>query len=435
MNIVCVICSDLLTPSEDVFHTPCGHIFHYPCLIQWLERSKTCPQCREKTTEAKIHRIYFNFSNNDTIKEDATCLQQKLDNLTFQVRLKDKNISNLTESNEKLEKMTTGLRQEVRKIESEMNGKNSAIHALKEQIKFYKQRCLDTESYVRENECLKKRLDNLKNIQNLIDLSIDEVDDAIMMTSDCSKLVTYISVLKRELAVMSRKSKEIREKYKKLHLENLNISTENKMLVEERVKRRELEKQVINCESEKIALQTQLLEMQKEERKCICNKASKISLESQDSLQVEHDRKSDIAINDSVLDLEHSLKLEKDDNWINSSNTENFQRSVPIKSSYYLVKNGIKRQASNNSLQVPPILMKKSRFNQPTQKTASGSGMSFDGFGGHAKYDQFPNPISSSHVKKIREIREIRDALKTKQLKLNAGNNQSLIDLLMIYDI
>jgi hypothetical protein len=51
--------------------------------------------------------------------------------------------------------------------------------------------------------------------------------------------------------------------------------------------------------------------------------------------------------------------------------------------------------------------------------------MSFDGFGGHAKYDKFPSPISNSHVKKVRE------ALKTKKLKPDAGNNQSLIDLLM----
>lgn len=38
MNIVCVICSDRLTPSDDVFYTPCGHIFHFACLTQWLER-------------------------------------------------------------------------------------------------------------------------------------------------------------------------------------------------------------------------------------------------------------------------------------------------------------------------------------------------------------------------------------------------------------
>lgn len=38
MHISCVICSDLFVPTSDVFITGCGHLFHYPCLIQWIER-------------------------------------------------------------------------------------------------------------------------------------------------------------------------------------------------------------------------------------------------------------------------------------------------------------------------------------------------------------------------------------------------------------
>lgn len=52
--------------------------------------------------------------------------------------------------------------------------------------------------------------------------------------------------------------------------------------------------------------------------------------------------------------------------------------------------------------------------------------MTFDGFGGHAKYDKFPNPNPSLHVKKIRE------EVKTKRSKLDTGNNQKLSDILLI---
>jgi len=54
--------------------------------------------------------------------------------------------------------------------------------------------------------------------------------------------------------------------------------------------------------------------------------------------------------------------------------------------------------------------------------------MSFDGFGGHAKYDKFPNPISSSHVKKTRE-----DSKMNKPKYLDTGDNQKINDLLMFY--
>ncbi|XP_071650776.1 uncharacterized protein [Temnothorax longispinosus] len=237
MSIVCVICSDLLAPSDDVFHTPCGHIFHFTCLIQWLERSKTCPQCRDRTIEQTIRRIYFNFSNSDNIAEDADAsLQNRIDSLILQLKLRDENLK-LTEANGKLETQTAGLKQEVRNFESEMKGKNSVILALKEQIKFYKQQCSDANNYRKENEHLKKNLQHLKNVQSRINSSRREVDDKIMMTSDFSKLTTHIAVLKKELKHMSNKSREVREKYKKLQQEYTRASIENKVLTESRESR------------------------------------------------------------------------------------------------------------------------------------------------------------------------------------------------------
>jgi len=94
--------------------------------------------------------------------EDATALQQKVDNMTFQVKLKDKDISNLTETREKLENMIAGLRTEVKRVESEMNSKNCVIHALKEQIKFYKVQCQDMDGQKKELERLKKNVENLR---------------------------------------------------------------------------------------------------------------------------------------------------------------------------------------------------------------------------------------------------------------------------------
>jgi hypothetical protein len=38
MNISCAICSDLFVAASDVCATGCGHVFHYACLLQWLER-------------------------------------------------------------------------------------------------------------------------------------------------------------------------------------------------------------------------------------------------------------------------------------------------------------------------------------------------------------------------------------------------------------
>lgn len=135
-------------------------IIIYLCIS--LYRSKSCPQCREKTNQNKIHRIYFNFSNNDTIVEDTSVLQDKVDKLTFQILLKDKDIKYYSEKNENLEKQNSGLRSEVRKTESEVREKETAIYALKEQIKYFRQQCSEVDVINQEVIRLRKKVENFK---------------------------------------------------------------------------------------------------------------------------------------------------------------------------------------------------------------------------------------------------------------------------------
>lgn len=73
MIISCCICCDILLPDSDLLHLKCGHIFHDQCLLEWMKRSKTCPQCRKKTFRPT--RVYPNFTT--TSMDDAS--QQVLD--------------------------------------------------------------------------------------------------------------------------------------------------------------------------------------------------------------------------------------------------------------------------------------------------------------------------------------------------------------------
>ncbi|XP_018047569.1 PREDICTED: E3 ubiquitin-protein ligase TRAIP-like [Atta colombica] len=439
MNLICVICSELLVPSDDIFHTPCGHIFHYACLLQWLERSKTCPQCRVITTTRTIHRLYFNFSNNDSIAEDPASLQNKIDNLNFQLKLKDKNLSNLTEDNDKLKNQTAGLRHRIYEVESEVINQNSAIHAYKDQIKFYKQQCSNAENDRKENEELKKKLKFLKNVQNLIDdSSTSNVENITMQTDDVSKLRIYIGILKKELDSMREKSKELRNKCRNEQQKFMQVSKKNKFLVQECAKQNELkqhstelEEQLKRCETEKISLQTQLFNMQIEPQKCVCYNKISVQQESyeQENLK-EHKEsytvKSNKTMNEYMPKMEYISKLKKS----SSINLDDSTENIPWNKSqdfFSTRDHGIKRH-KNNNLKIPSTLVKKSRIDSLNQKTASGSGMSFDGFGGHAKYDKFPNPISSSHVKKTRE-----DSKMNKPKYLDTGDNQKINDLLMFY--
>lgn len=42
----CTICLSEFEIEEDVRRLPCMHLFHIPCVDQWLTTNKKCPICR-----------------------------------------------------------------------------------------------------------------------------------------------------------------------------------------------------------------------------------------------------------------------------------------------------------------------------------------------------------------------------------------------------
>lgn len=42
----CVICLDDIGSNGDVVATNCGHVYHSVCLCSWIQKSRTCPECR-----------------------------------------------------------------------------------------------------------------------------------------------------------------------------------------------------------------------------------------------------------------------------------------------------------------------------------------------------------------------------------------------------
>lgn len=77
-------------------------------------------------------------------------MQGRIDSLKFQILLNEKNIKHYTSKNAILEKQNAGLRQEVRKVESEINQKT--IYDLKEQIKYFKEKSLQYEKKLSQRE-------------------------------------------------------------------------------------------------------------------------------------------------------------------------------------------------------------------------------------------------------------------------------------------
>lgn len=178
MNINCIICSDLFLPSSDIYITKCGHIFHYTCLLQWFERyevyslfnyvlfvidyvlmfrSKSCPQCRTKATKNNLFRVYFNIVNVEGNASDPVTLQNELDTVKLQLRLKDNFVKTSEDELKTLKDELEIIKKQNKELKEDGAKSQSGLASLKEQMHFYKGRLKHVEKLETEVQELRTK--------------------------------------------------------------------------------------------------------------------------------------------------------------------------------------------------------------------------------------------------------------------------------------
>lgn len=60
------------------------------------------------------------------------------------------------------------------------------------------------------------------------------------------------------------------------------------------------------------------------------------------------------------------------------------------------------------------------------QESVKNGSITYDGFGGHSKYDKFPSPVQSTKLKRTKE-----SSSKPRKPKLDTGDNKKLNDLIV----
>ncbi|KPJ03477.1 TRAF-interacting protein [Papilio xuthus] len=160
MHMLCSICNDLLNQTESIYAIKCGHMFHHNCLAQWIARSKSCPQCRNKVTEKCMFRLYPTICNDNT-GDDAATLQSRLDNVQLQLH-EQKSVCK--EKEEKLNSLKSELatnKEMLSNCEQRLVQQESAIAALKEYNNCLKVESKKVNALREENQNLKKNISTM----------------------------------------------------------------------------------------------------------------------------------------------------------------------------------------------------------------------------------------------------------------------------------
>ncbi|XP_037961677.2 E3 ubiquitin-protein ligase TRAIP [Plutella xylostella] len=228
MHILCTICSDIVSSAENIYATKCGHLFHHHCLSQWIARSKTCPQCRNKVTSACMFRLFPTVSSDATL-EDATTLQSRLDDAQLQLRQHRARLSDLED---KVKAAADKEAASIKKLQDSQNrlvSKESAITGLQEQLLYLKVQNKETMRLRDENEQLKKNMQTLTALQAVLNASAAEVEGMLAAYSDVRTVATFATALKRALCDSESKKAESRAKLQEarsqLAVEKSNVAS------------------------------------------------------------------------------------------------------------------------------------------------------------------------------------------------------------------
>ena len=68
MVICCSVClHDLNFSDQNISVLKCGHMFHHDCLQEWIQSSKTCPDCRRQIGKnSLVKKVYPKVSEDNT---------------------------------------------------------------------------------------------------------------------------------------------------------------------------------------------------------------------------------------------------------------------------------------------------------------------------------------------------------------------------------
>jgi hypothetical protein len=147
MSSSCAVCTELL--GRDLSVLSCGHVFHSPCINDWLKQKPNCPLCKataQKITQLLLNpaELLYNFIQshlNSPENRKDTALHNKIQQLELKLKLKRE-----TDALELLNLHNNALQSEINTLNSEYEEKRALLNqeiAKTEEIKLQ-----SSESYI-----------------------------------------------------------------------------------------------------------------------------------------------------------------------------------------------------------------------------------------------------------------------------------------------
>jgi len=238
---------------KEVAACPCGHTFHYHCILRWSEDCKRarkkpeCPTCKmavevDKQPKCLVPKLFFAFDGDDAENEwnsGNISAVSSSDSEAF-VKMKE-DLNNKNALTYTLQNKVRVLEKDVKEWESRLHGEVSKREKterdLKEektkrativrQMEGFKMQAGDVQKVHDQNEVLKKKLDECKTIEKVLKESTNQVESELLNHGrSAEELAKYLIILKREMERHIGEKRKYKEEAKKASEENFKFENE-----------------------------------------------------------------------------------------------------------------------------------------------------------------------------------------------------------------
>ena len=163
LGVHCPMCLDPLSPEDDLMCPPCGHVFHYNCLVTWFDNKRAsggtpdCPQCRKVTDTENLLKIYLaaEAGIDQQENQESAELQCTLNEKLAEIEILRNYLTEFKVRNEQLVNTELRCQAEINLMKSKL--KRSENETFKVRDKWFKERRMLQELEVKQG-VLKKEL-------------------------------------------------------------------------------------------------------------------------------------------------------------------------------------------------------------------------------------------------------------------------------------
>nr|XP_060621720.1 E3 ubiquitin-protein ligase TRAIP isoform X1 [Anolis sagrei ordinatus]XP_060621721.1 E3 ubiquitin-protein ligase TRAIP isoform X1 [Anolis sagrei ordinatus] len=222
----CTICSDFFDNDRDVAAIPCGHTFHYLCLVQWFDTapSRTCPQCRIQVGKRHIiTKLFFDVALEEQSPLDPESLQNELDRVKAQLTVKEKEKRDCQSIVNSLRDVLDVRNASIETLQKDLSEMEMLCSTLKKQMKYLEQELEDTKGVKEEARRLRNKLKTVERIETLLHGQRPEVEEMIremgVGQTAVEQLAVYCISLKKEYENLKESRKSSNDTIEKLRKE------------------------------------------------------------------------------------------------------------------------------------------------------------------------------------------------------------------------